>query len=202
MVMKRLFSSCCSMLLLVLVCNAQSSTGVVDHLNIRTISFEKKLYKLDWSSHPSVQLYKQEYLPAGEITGKYKSMILLDVIVTGKTARETAAEKIMEIKQQQAVNPLVNYQVYDNKSSNEYMIDFVLTASSPDGNSVIIAERNVYRYKSFTDAAGKKAILLFGVSNRAYGNSTSVFLASLKSTRSQLVNQVAKQEIPVIKSLQ
>jgi hypothetical protein len=78
------------------------------------------------------------------------------------------------------------------------MLDFVLSANTPDGKHISIVERNVYRYKAFTDKSGKKGILLFGISTRGYGNGTNDFFASLKANRKALVDQLAKYTIPEI----
>ena len=66
-----------------------------------------------------------------------------------------------------ATNPLVNYEMF--QKNGEYLLDFLLSANAADGKTVDIVERNVYRYKTFTDKSGKKGILLFAVSVRSYG---------------------------------
>ncbi len=94
-------------------------------------------------------------------------------------------------------NPLVNYELIDNSKSGEYIIDFLLTANAPDG-AISIAERNVYRYKSFTDKAGHTGVMLFGISNRVYGSDVNPFFTSLKSNRKDLMTKVAQAGIPEI----
>jgi hypothetical protein len=162
------------------------------------IVFEKNAYQLDWSSHPVANFYKQEYLVKGDTAGKYKTMVLMDVMVTGKGIKEIAGEKIAELKKLKETNPVVNYEIFDNPSSGEYMLDFVLSANTADGKYISIVERNVYRYKAFTDKNGKKGVLLFGISTRGYGNSINSFFASLKANRKALIDQVAKFTIPDI----
>ena len=162
------------------------------------IVFEKTSYQLDWSSHPTNNFYKQEYLVKGDITGKYKTMLLIDVLVTGKSIQEVAGEKIAELKKLKETNPVVNYEIFDNPNSGEYMLDFVLSANTPDGKYISIVERNVYRYKTFTDKSGKKGIILFGVSTRAYGHDINIFFTALKANRKALIDQVAKYAIPEI----
>ncbi|MFT3680824.1 MAG: hypothetical protein QM791_11165 [Ferruginibacter sp.] len=174
------------------------SNKATDYLNIPgPVVFDNKSFKLDWSSHPADYFYKQEYLPAGEKTGKYKTMLLVDVLTGDKTIKEVTAQKIEELKQLKQSNPVVNYNIFDNPSSGEYMIDFLLSANNPDG-SMSIVERNVYRYKTFTDKNGKKGILLFGISTRAYGKDIDGFFVKLKANKNGLVNQVAKFAIPAI----
>lgn len=170
----------------------------MDYLNVQgPVSFNGKLYKLDWSAHPAPDFYKQEYLPAGEATGKYKTMLLIDVLTGDKKVKEVAAQKIAELKQMQLQNPMVNYNKFENAATDEYMIDFLLTANDAAGNINII-ERNVYRYKTFTTASGQKGVLLFGISTRAYANEVDVFLKALKNNKNELVNKVASFILPSI----
>jgi len=162
------------------------------------IVFEKASYQLDWSSHPTNNFYKQEYLVKGDISGKYKTMVLMDVLLTDRSVKEIAGDKIAELKKIKETNPVVNYEIMDNPASGEYMLDFLLTANTVDGKNISIVERNVYRYKTFTDKTGKKGILLFGVSTRGYGNGIDNFFASLKTNKKSLVDAVAKYNIPAI----
>lgn len=170
----------------------------MDYLNVKgPLSFNGKMYKLDWSAHPAPDFYKQEYLPAGEVTGKFTTMLLIDVLTGNKNLHDVAAQKIAELKQLQLQNPMVNYNAFGNAATGEYMIDFLLTANDAAGNINII-ERNIYRYKTFTAASGQKGVLLFGISTRAYGKEVDGFLKSLKANKSELVNKVAGFVLPVI----
>ncbi|MEO6637530.1 MAG: hypothetical protein ABIN25_04595, partial [Ginsengibacter sp.] len=85
-----------------------------------------------------------------------------------------------------------------NPKTGEYLIDFLLSANGADG-SMNIVERNVYRYKSFTDKAGKAGVQLFGVSTRSYGADIDKFFAALKANRKDLINKVAQFKLPEIK---
>ncbi|MES1222260.1 MAG: hypothetical protein ABUT20_42585, partial [Bacteroidota bacterium] len=162
------------------------------------VMFDKKNYNLSWTSHPSPAYYKHEYLPAGENADKFKTMLMIEVVTGNLNIKDIAAAKVEELKKMKETNPVVNYETFDNPKTGEYMIDFLLTANTPQGK-ISIAERNVYRYKSITDASGQKAILLFGVSNRSYGEAATSFIASLKGNRKTLVDQVAKFDIPAVK---
>ncbi len=181
-----------------IIASSQTNKAAKDYLSVPgPVSFDNKSYKLDWSSHPSPDFYKQEYLPAGEATGKFKTMLLIDVSTDGKTIKEIAGQKVEELNQMKQTNPMVNYNAFENAASGEYMIDFLLTANAADG-SIDIIERNVYRYKSITATSGEKAVLLFGVSKRAYGKDADAFLATLKTNKNELVNLVAKFALPEI----
>ncbi len=96
------------------------------------------------------------------------------------------------------VNPMVNYEILENSKNGEYILDFLLSQNTPDGRSMSIIERNVYRYKMVADKVGKRGVLLFGVSTRSYGNEIDIFLNELKLNRNQLINNVSQFNIPQI----
>ena len=53
----------------------------VDYLKTgNTLEFNKDKYNLSWSSHPSANYYKQEYLKSGEQMPGYHNMLLLESI--------------------------------------------------------------------------------------------------------------------------
>ena len=82
---------------------------------------------------------------------------------------------------------------------NDYMIDFIMSENSQDGKDVLILERNVYRYFRI-NTPKRKGILLFGVSDRAYTKKEMDNMFSvLKNNKFELVNKVAKIEVPKIK---
>ncbi len=172
--------------------------SVTDYLKVPgPIVFEKASYNLSWSAHPSPGFYKQEYIVKGDVVDKYKTMILIDAITGDVNIRNIVATKVAELKQLKQGNPIVNYETFDNSARGEYMIDFLLSANTADGKISII-ERDVYRYKTFTDPSGKKGVLLFGVSTRGYGNEVDKFLTSLKTNKKDLVDAVAGFKIPEI----
>lgn len=170
---------------------------VADKLNVPgPIVIGKKSHALIWTSHPSANFYKQEYIPAGDQVNKFKSMIMLDVNLGNFILKDIVGAKIAELKKMKETNPLVNYEMF--QKNGEYLLDFLLSANSPDGKTVDIAERNVYRYKTFTDKSGKKGVLLFGVSVRSYGNDIDPFLKALKTGKAALLNEVAQFNIPAV----
>ena len=77
------------------------------------------------------------------------------------------------------------------------MLDFLISHNNAGGQAEIV-ERNIYRYKPFTDNAGKKSLLLFGLSIRSYGDDITSFLGSLKSNRADLINIMSHYKIPAI----
>lgn len=175
----------------------QTSNPVTEYLNVPgPIVLNKDTFKLAWSSHPSATYYKQEYIGAKDNIEKFKKMVMVEVLVGNEKAADLAKAKIAELKQLKLTNPLVNHEVF--QKNGEYIIDFLLSQNAADGKKVSIIERNVYRYKEITDKNGKKAMLLFGVSERAYGNEVDRFLASLKKNKATLTNAVAAFVIPAI----
>ena len=78
------------------------------------------------------------------------------------------------------------------------MLDFLVSQNTPDGKYLSIVERNVYRYKSVVDRNGQKYVLLFDVSEKAYGDDIDKFFPNLKAHRFDLINLVGAFEIPEI----
>lgn len=178
---------------------SQTNNSPVDYLNVPgPISFSNTTYNLSWTSHPSEVYYKQEYLVKGDVAEKFKTMLLLEVLTGSTNVKSIADSKVAELKNMKLTNPVVTYELTSNATTDEYFLDFVVSDNASSGK-VNIAERNVYRYTTFTDNAGKKGILLFAISVRSYGNETGKFLAALKLNRNDLLNKVKQFSIPAIK---
>ena len=176
------------------VSRAQSTK---DNLNVPgPIVVDNQAHHLVWTSHPSIAFYKQEYILKGENVEKFKTMVLLDLSLGKTSIKDIVTAKISELKKMKETNPIVNYEIF--QKNGEYLLDFLLSANTADGRSMSIVERNVYRYKSITDKSGKKGVLLFAVSTRAYGNDIDKFLVDLKPTKQRLLNEVAQFAIPQI----
>ncbi len=162
----------------------------------RQISFDKTSYNLAWTSHPTDKYYKQEYLAKGDTIEKFKKLILLEVLTGKTTLKDVVATKIAELKKMKASNPVVNYETFEK--DGELMLDFLVSENTADGKYLSIVERNVYRYKSAVDKNGQKCVLLFGVSERAYGDDIDNFFPNLKAHRFDLINLVGAFELPEI----
>lgn len=162
------------------------------------IVFDNKAFSLSWSSHPATNFYKQEYIVKGDNPDQFKTMLMTDVVTGGSAIKDVVDAKLAELKKMKEANPVVNYEVISNPKTGEYMIDFLLSANDANGNRNIV-ERNVYRYRAFTDKAGQTSVQLFGVSNRSYGAGINKFLVALKANRKELVNKVAKFKLPEVK---
>jgi hypothetical protein len=187
-------------LLLSIQCYSQSKKNVIDYLNLPgPVVFDGKSYNLSWTSHPSGNYYKQEYIVSGDNAVKFNSMIMVELVTGDIKIKDVAAAKIEELKKMKESNPIVNYESFDNPKTGEYMIDFLLSENTADGKDISILERNVYRYLPFAGKDGKKGIILFGVSTRSYGDKIQQFLVSLKSKKSELVNKMAHYKFPELK---
>ena len=174
----------------------QASTK--DYLHVPgPIVIQGKSYNLVWTSHPAENYFKQEYIIKGDVVTKFKSMVLVEVVLGDVQIQDIVATKVAELKKLKESNPIINYETFDNSKAGEYMIDFLISDDAPGGIPGIL-ERNVYRYKEFVDKSGQKGILLFGVSIRSYGDDIKSFLTSLKSTRNNLITEVAKFTLPKI----
>lgn len=159
--------------------------------------FDNKDYELVWSSHPASNFYKQEYILPNENVEKYKRLILIDFIEGDLAPKDVLSSLANSLENSKKQNPVINYKVYEKK--NEYMIDFIMSENSQDGKEVLILERNVYRYFRI-NTPKRKGILLFGVSDRAYTKKEMDNMFSvLKNNKFELVNKVAKIEVPKIK---
>jgi len=194
---KHIFSVCLTGFVMTTSVYAQTDKSSTDYLSVPgPISFEKTDYNLVWTSHPLDNYYKQEYIERGDSVEKFKTLILLDLITGNTKIKDVVAIKIAELKKLKKTNPVVQFEVFENKG--EYMLDFLVSENTPDGKLVSIVERNVYRYKTIVDNSGKKRVLLFGVSERSYGDDIDNFFAKLKTNRDDLINEVGTFKIPDI----
>ncbi|PZR27642.1 MAG: hypothetical protein DI535_09475 [Citrobacter freundii] len=194
----------CSVLLIALLITSFSysqNTAPVNYLNTPAqLSFNNTSFTLAWSAHPSGQYYKQEYLPKGETVDDFKSMLLLEVVISSLTVKEAFDAKVAELKAMKQANPYVNFETFYHAASDEYVLDFVVTANSADGKQINIAERNIYRYKKYTGPGGRNGVILFGVSKRSYGSEALKFVTGLTSAnRQDLVNKVKIFTVPDIR---
>ena len=177
---------------------AMAQNKVEDYLHLGSkYRFDNKDYELVWSSHPASNFYKQEYILPNENVEKYKRLIMIDFIEGDLDPKDVLTGLANSLENSKKQNPVINYKVYEK--NNEYMIDFIMSENSQDGKDVLILERNVYRYFRI-NTPKRKGILLFGVSDRAYTKKEMDNMFSvLKNNKLELVNKVAKIEVPKIK---
>lgn len=79
-----------------------TNVAVRDYLNIGTsVTFNKKDYNLVWSSNPTENYYKQEYLPNGSSLNNYHDMIILEAIKGNISVEDAANIKVQEVQELQ-----------------------------------------------------------------------------------------------------
>lgn len=172
---------------------AQNKNKINDYLNIPgPINLNQKEYNLVWSSHPNENYYKQEYLSSNENINKYSSMILIDFIKGDFKLKDIVDQKVSELKEMKKTNPVVNYQIFEN--NGEYILDFLISENSKDGKEILIAERNIYRYKIVNNDKNK-GVLLFAMSERGYPENMDSFFNNLKTNTSKLIEAVGNYKI-------
>ncbi len=158
---------------------AYAQGNKADYYNIpQPIVFNEKQYLLSDAYHPKPAYYKQEYIQAGESADKFTSMIIIDVLITDLSPKELATAKAAELEEAKKSNPVINYMAMSMEGTDEYMLNFLISAS--EGDKVSVVERNIYRYAGFLDPSGRKGVMLFGFAQRAYSDDVTAFLKNQK----------------------
>lgn len=160
------------------------------------IVYNKSNYNLSWSAHPNAGYYKQEYLTAGEKQEAFTKMIMIEAVAGNVDLSSAVKAKIAELEQRKKTDAVANYQVIENKSTGEFLLDFVISQSS--GNAPSVVEWNAYRYTTLNEKGGRKGIMLFAIVKRGYGSGTTNFLKSLKTERQGDINLLAAYKLPVV----
>jgi hypothetical protein len=175
---------------------ASASAQVKDHLNIPgPISFGGQSYELAWSSHPSANYIKQEYLPKAQTVGRYSEMLLVEFLKGNLKVADAVGAQMQKLNARKGTDPIVKMAVVKNDATGEMLLDFLM--SDKDKNGDIVVEWNAYRYARVTNAKGEAGIGLFGVSRRAYGNDNAkAFLGALKALRPAQIKHLAKAASP------
>ncbi|MFD2572233.1 hypothetical protein ACFSUS_16445 [Spirosoma soli] len=193
----RFFSVFLSTLFIASEALGQSNKPPKDYLAVAgPIRFANTAYHLAWTAHLSATFYKQEYVAAGDKPERFKTMLLLDVVTSPLKLSDVVRAKVDELQRLKQQNLVVSYEVFEK--DGEYLLDFLLSQNTPDGKQISIVERNVYRYKTVVTRSGQPAVLLFGVSTRAYDAEVTPFLTKLKADRSTLLRQVSQVSMPQI----
>ena len=164
------------------------------------IEFSGATYSLSWSSHPSPEYYKQEYLPAGEDADTFLHMVLIDAITRGTTVERAAAVQEDMLDKRKATDPYVHFAEFRNESTGEILLDFILSAKTAGGG--LIVEWNAYRYAPLSGKDGETGVLLFGISRRAYDDGVTDFLSALKASRMEEITSLAKFTLPAVQPLE
>ncbi|MDR6992661.1 hypothetical protein [Luteimonas sp. 3794] len=149
------------------------------------IRFDDTEFALQWTSNPSAELYKQEYVPAGQRVQRYDSMVVIDVRPLGADVAQTVRAMIELINARKATDPVANFDLLVNEAGDEVLLDFLMSA--PDASGIVV-EWNAYRYFRGPDGQGTTMV---GISRRAYGDAARDFVADLKARRVQDIETLA-----------
>ncbi|MDQ3016699.1 MAG: hypothetical protein M3R25_08280 [Bacteroidota bacterium] len=176
--------------------NLKATTSTEEYFNLpRTLSLPDKPYLFVWSSHPTPEYYKQEYLPAGQTGEHFSEMVLVEVVLGDHIMHNVAFAKAKEINTRKMTDPLAAYNLGKNDDKQEVYLDFILSEGEGDK---AVAEWNVYRYKKYTDSKGNNGIALFAWSRRAYGEAVHAFAQDLITNRKQYILPFMNQNFPAI----
>jgi hypothetical protein len=169
---------------------------IKDYLHIPgPIEFDGASYRLAWTAHPTNNFYKQEYVPKRSKVENYHKMVFVDVAVDTANLWNVVREKLVQLELRKRKDSVVNYKLFQNTDSTEYMLDFVISEGEP---LLTVVEWNIYRYKTFVDSSGHKGYMLFANSLRAYGDEIIGFFADLSATRKRILPMLIKYELPVV----
>ncbi|WP_312819803.1 hypothetical protein [Kaistella carnis] len=153
-------------------------------------------FTLSWSSHPSANYCKQEYIPQNNELEAYKEMISVELVTGPLTAKDAVDQKIQEIEARKATDRVSNYALKEDKETKELILDFMMSEGS--GESTIL-EWNVYRYTNFEDASGQKGISLFSLSKRGYGGEIAQFGPNIRDNRPKYMAEFIALPRPTIR---
>ena len=114
-------------LLLFLIAQPAWSDEAVDRLSVPVpVTFNAVSYRQSWSSHPSPDYYKQEYLPAGQTSEHFERMLLVEAIARGADVNGVVSAQVKRLNQRKATDPTVNFAILKNPQNGEVILDFVL----------------------------------------------------------------------------
>lgn len=154
-------------------------------------------YALVWSSQPTADYFKQQYLPSGAKLESYKSMVIVEFLATDRSVADVVAAQTNMIRERKATNdPVANFAAFENPSTGEVLLDFILSARDQKGEYIV--EWNGYRYAE-AELNGRRGVMLFALSERAYGNQASEQflreLATFKKARLQALTTAPRPEL-------
>lgn len=164
----------------------------MDYLSLgKQLTFNGEKYDLKWSSHPSANYYKQEYLKQGEELRNYHNMLLVEALEGSLKINDVVQTKTADLDARKKWDFVANYNVYENeKKPSEAIIDFVVS------DTMTTYEWNLYRYQKQKDK-----IILFAYSYRDSlndDNDLKLFFGRIKEKRNELINKLQSYSIPEV----
>jgi len=169
-----------------------------DYLSIgNNLNFDNENYALKWSSNPTNNYYKQEYLRSADKLSKFNKMILVEAIEGNLTCSDAVKAKVGELEKRKKWDFVANYQVYENKNKpTEAIVDFVVS------DTMTTYEWNLYRYQLQKDNNNKTYMVLFAYCYRDSlndNNDLKKFFDYIKSNRNKMINKLTEYNIPKIR---
>lgn len=157
------------------------------------VSFQGQDYALAWTSQPSDNYFKQEYVPEGQAVETYTEMLLVEAVDGAITPIQAASLQVQMLNARIETDPVVNHEIIQNEATGEVLLDFLV---SDLGADPIVVEWNAYRYMPLAEGEG---VALFAVSRRSYGeDGARDFLGGLGAVRSEAIAALATFDAPVI----
>jgi hypothetical protein len=173
-----------------------SDNNLKDYLNVKTITFNEKVYDLKWSAKND-NYYIQEYLTDNDSLPDFNEMVSIFVLNENLSIADAVAVKINELNEAKKTDPVCNYAITRNSDDKTILIDFLRGEAEGDYNTIV--EFNLYRYKQVKIGKNKNAILVLVFSKRAYSYKITPFLKSLGEMRLELIGKMFQVEMPEIK---
>jgi hypothetical protein len=157
------------------------------------IAFEGQDYALAWSAQPSTGYFKQEYVPEGQVVETYEQMFLVEAVTGPISPRDAAASQVRTLEARRGADPVRNYQLMQNETSGEVLLDFLISDLKADP---VVVEWNAYRYVSLPSGEG---VALFAISKRGYGDDGArAFMTALGEMRTEAINALAAYQLPKV----
>jgi hypothetical protein len=160
------------------------------------IRFNNADYKLSWSSHPNAVYYKHEYLPKGNTSEHFNDMLLLEFLQGDLSVKDAVQAQLNQITERKKTDAACKFNLVESPGGKEFTLDFTMSTSK--NNKVNLVEWSAYHYKAYTDKAGHKGVILFGISHRAYDDKVNAFLSSLPAYRKARIKALTDFPIPKI----
>ncbi|MFI5452269.1 hypothetical protein ACHMWN_08940 [Pedobacter sp. UC225_61] len=172
--------------------------GTKDYLMVPgPIEFMQKKYNLSYSAHPTAQYFQQEYIVKGELPEKYNEMVMVQLMLGDVKIQDAVAAKVKELQIRKENDPIVNFKVTNLPKSGEIVLEFTLSAGE---GAARIAEWNVYRYHTYSQATTKQhGISLFGFSKRFYGKKADQLIKDAANGLGTVKTEFLKLQSPNVK---
>lgn len=179
------------------VVDSLATPGVIEYLSVNgPFTIGDYTFHLRWSSHPTENYFKQEYVPTIYELENYIQMVMVEVVIGDVNVKDAMATQIQTIESRKPADKLAKYTVSKDPRSGGDVLEFML--SENEGADNAIAEWNVYRYSPYTGPSGQKGIQLFAYSRRGYGMKIQPFLGEIERDAAKFKNNFLAIPVPVI----